>query len=112
LLSCGGGGGGNSGPHTVSIARTPAQLKWADANSYCAGNSFNGQSGWRLPTQPELTAYAQTGQDDVDGKGGGEAWSSAAAQPTYHYAVNLNLISGTAEAYADVSYLYVRCAHD
>lgn len=113
LLSCGGGSGGNSNtPHSISIARTPAQLDWSDANNYCSSNSFNGESGWRLPTQPELSAYAETGNDTADGKGGGEAWSATAAQPTYHYAVNLNDISGTAAAYADSSYLYVRCAHD
>jgi|SRR6185437_13114645 len=113
LSACGGGSsGGTSGTHSVSIARTPAQLNWSDANTYCTTNAFSGETGWRLPTQPELTAYAQTGNDTADGKGGGEAWSSTVAQPTYHYAVNLNDVSGTAQAYADTSYLYVRCAHD
>lgn len=112
LLGCGGGGGANDGPHTINIARTPAQLKWADADAYCRNTTLAGQTSWRLPTQPELTAYAKTGADIADGKGGGAAWSSTPAQPTFHYYVSLNSTNGTAVAGDDNSFFYVRCAHD
>lgn len=116
LFGCGGGGdgGGSSvaATHIISIVRTPAQLKWADADAYCKNTTFSNQTGWRLPTQPELTTYGKTGLDIADGKGGGAAWSSTPAQPTYHYYVSMNGTNGTAVAGEDNSFFYVRCAHD
>ena len=102
-------GGGSAEPnHIVNIVRTPAQLSWVNADIYCSSNAFAGQSGWRLPTQSELIAYAKSGADN----GGGGVWSSTPAQPTYHYWVTLNGTSGAATAGADYSFFYVRCAHD
>lgn len=112
LAACGGGSGNSNAPHSVSIVRTPEQLIWSDADTYCRNTTFSGQTGWRLPTQPELTAYAETGQDNADGKGGGAVWSSTVAQPTFHYYVSMNNNTGTAFAGADSSFFYVRCAHD
>lgn len=113
VASISGCGGGSSSPtsetpKTVLIARTPAQLRWDDAVNYCKAITIGGKTGWRLPTQPELSAYAKTGTE-LDG---GAIWSSTQAQPTYHYWVSLNNTTGTATAGADYSYFYVRCAHD
>jgi hypothetical protein len=33
-------------------------MTWAAANTYCTTTTFNGQTGWRLPTQAELSAFA------------------------------------------------------
>jgi len=79
--------------------------RWSDANTYCTTSSINGQTGWRLPTQPELTALAQSGTRLNEGG----VWTSTPAQPTYHYRISLNGTTGTADAYADYSYLYVLC---
>lgn len=111
LSAC--GGGGSSTPttpttKTVLIVRTPAQLRWADADAYCKALSVSGQTGWRLPTQPELSAYAQGGTDI----GSGAVWSSSEAGATMHYYVSLNSTTGSAFAASDASYFYVRCAHD
>lgn len=84
------------------------QLRWSDADIYCRTTTLSGQTGWRLPTQEELTAYAKMGADI----GGGAAWSSTPAQPTFHYYVSLNSTTGTAFAAEDTSYFHVRCAHD
>lgn len=109
LNGCGGGGGSDThAAQSISIVRTPAQLKWADADSYCRTTTFSNKTGWRLPTQPELSAYAQMGTET----GGGAVWSSTEAQPTFHLYVSLNSTTGTATAAADTSFFYVRCAHD
>jgi hypothetical protein len=106
LVGC--GGGGSDAPQAISIVRTPAQLKWADADTYCRTTTFSNKTGWRLPTQPELSAYAQMGTET----GGGAVWSSTPAQATFHLYVSLNSTTGTATAASDASFFYVRCAHD
>lgn len=110
VSGCGGGSGGDSvsGTHTVNIVRTPAQLRWTDADAYCRNTAILGQSGWRLPTLNEITAYAKSGAD----LNGGAAWSSTQAQPSFHYYVSLNNTNGTALTAEDISYFAVRCAHD
>jgi hypothetical protein len=108
LSGCGGGGASVPASHTINIVRTPAQLRWADADAYCRTTAFANQTGWRLPTLDELVAYAKGGTDS----GGGAVWSSVPAQPTFHYYVSLNSTTGTALAAEDASYFYVRCAHD
>lgn len=109
LAACG-GGSGSSTPTAVKvfIARTPAQLKWSDADTYCKTITVSGKTGWRLPTQGELAAYAQGGTDS----GGGAVWTSQVANPSYHYYISLNATTGEAIAAPDTSIFYVRCAHD
>lgn len=108
LTGCGGGGSDAQVAQPLSIVRTPVQMKWADADNYCRTTTFSNKTGWRLPTQPELSAYAQMGTEI----GGGAVWSSTAAQATFHLYVSLNGTTGTATAAADTSLFYVRCAHD
>lgn len=109
LYGCG-GSSGSSTPAAVkvSIARTPAQLKWTDADTYCKTITISGKTGWRLPTQGELAAYAQGGTDS----GGGAVWTSQVANPSYHYYISLNAMTGEATAASDTNLFYVRCAHD
>jgi hypothetical protein len=108
LAGCGGGGSGAPASHSVNIVRTPAQLRWADADTYCKTTAFANQTGWRLPTVDELGAYAKGGTN----VGGGAVWSSTAGPGTAHYYVSLNSTTGTALTAEDASYFYVRCAHD
>lgn len=55
---------------------------WADANAFCTGTTINGQAGWRLPTQAELsalnTAYPPNSEvlRDYHGYSLGLVWSS------------------------------------
>ena len=78
---------------------------WFQATSLCTA-TINGLSGWRMPTQPELTAFANAEM----GLGGGGVWSSSpGAAITSHYYVSLNNSAGPAAAVSDGEYHYVRC---
>lgn len=79
---------------------------WSQAEAYCNSLSLNGQTDWRLPTQSELSSFAQSGS----GLGTGGVWSSTpASAPASHYYVNLNGTTGAAVSSGDYSYLYLRC---
>ncbi len=87
-------------------SRSYCTYRWATADALCKGSTINGLAGWRLPTQPELTALAQSGL----ASGGGGIWSSTPTPtPTYHYYVSLNGTTGTALTMADASYLNAMC---
>lgn len=63
---------------------------WANANAYCANTTINGQTGWRLPTHPELSALYNSGA--LAGSQGwtlGNTWSSTPIGDGDHYFVNL-----------------------
>lgn len=115
MTACGGGAGYSTPPlpatvNPILIVRTPVYLNWYNADYYCKNTVFGGISGWRLPTQLELSIYAQKGLDTVGG--GGWAWSSTPGTPTYHYWVSLNNTSGVASLLEDSTNIHVRCAHD
>jgi hypothetical protein len=40
---------------------------WSEANTYCTTSNINGQTGWRLPTQPELSALYSSGLSENQG---------------------------------------------
>lgn len=108
LSACGGGGGNSLAPQgKVLIVRTPAQLRWADASTYCQQLTAQGNTGWRLPTINELAGYAKSGIE----VGGGAVWSSDVGTGGHLY-ISLNSTSGSAFVGADTSYFNVRCAHD
>ena len=48
---------------------------WASANSYCSSNSINGVTGWRLPTELELSnLYYERGSQFMAGQGWTTNW--------------------------------------
>jgi len=64
---------------------------WNTANTYCTTATINGQTGWRLPTQPELSALYASGAI-VAGLGWTKVltWSSTSYEPGTHSVVDLD----------------------
>jgi hypothetical protein len=67
--------------------RKDAPAFWSDASDYCTRATFAGRTGWRLPTQNELTSMAASGRLNA----GAEVWSGTPvpAQSGSYYAVRL-----------------------
>lgn len=49
---------------------------WLKANAYCADLNFNGETGWRMPTQVELENMLRSGATNGKGWITGAAWTS------------------------------------
>jgi hypothetical protein len=122
LAGCGGGGGGgnsNSGsPSLTWVASTsyaPGGNTWSQADSFCNTLIFNTQTGWRLPTQAELTAFAkshQIGSSNQYNPSGSvvNVWSSSPGQTQFtHLYVDINDSTGTAYQAADLTGYSVYC---
>jgi hypothetical protein len=87
---------------------TATALAWAAAESFCKTVKINGSTGWRLPTQFELTAMVGAGQ--LSGKEWNQAdvWTSnAGAAEKTHVAVNL--ATNTLMSMADEKKVAVTC---
>ena len=85
---------------------------WANADAYCTTTTINGVSGWRLPTQPELSAlYAVYPNNSSvltsEGWTLGTTWSSTQYITAYHYTIYLN--SGAVLSGSDASSNSVPC---
>ncbi|MHB1620862.1 MAG: BACON domain-containing protein [Sulfuricella sp.] len=80
---------------------------WANANAYCTGTTINGQTGWRIPTQAELSALYTSGAMNGQGWTLLITWSSTANGAGYHY--NVGLDSGNVVSYDDTYNSYVSC---
>lgn len=80
---------------------------WNTANTYCTTATINGLTGWRLPTQPELSALYTSGAMNGQGWTFGSAWSSTQYSAGYHYFVGLN--SGYVNWASDTGNSYVSC---
>jgi len=81
---------------------------WGEANTYCTTQTINGQTGWRLPTQTELSALDASGAMSGQGWTLGITWSSTSGGGAYYDYVDLsnaNAPGATWEAYAN----YVTC---
>lgn len=62
----------------LTWVRPNERLNHADAVSYCSTRTFNGSTGWRLPTWTELQGLTENrAQLDLAGKG----WPMAMSQP-------------------------------
>lgn len=78
------------GGYTYYVAPDQGKKTWDDANSYCAGLTFYGLSGWRLPTKDELAIMCSE-KYSIGGFAvfvtGSEYWSSTmnAVNGTYYY---------------------------
>ena len=59
---------------------------WADANSFCVNATFNGETGWRLPTVNELSSMASSGALNA----GYYVWSSTPNPTGGYYVVYLD----------------------
>ena len=88
----------------------------AAANTLCT-STINGLTGWRLPTQPELSALNSTGAAVGQGWAFAFTWSSTPGDIAgYHYVVELlggnhAYSSQTVMEEADTGGSYVTCVH-
>ena len=64
---------------------------WTNANAYCTNTTINGQTGWRLPTQSELSVLYTSGAMKGQGWTLYVTWSSEVYSADYHYYVDLDL---------------------
>ena len=83
---------------------------WANARAYCSGTLIEGTTGWRLPTDVELTDLYASGQIAGHGWTLGNTWSGmmgSTAQVVSHVAVNL--ATGTSSERGDTTGSYVSC---
>lgn len=80
---------------------------WTNANAYCANTTINGQTGWRLPTQLELSALYASGVMNGQGWTLSTTWSSTVYSAGSHYSVVLDY--GNVYWLNDTSFIYVSC---
>jgi hypothetical protein len=80
---------------------------WATANAFCAAGTFNGQTGWRLPTKPELESLYSSGAINGQGWALHYTWSSTAYGSGFHYSVYLD--NGHVYGVNDTIGIYVSC---
>lgn len=81
---------------------------WTTANDYCTKTTINGQTGWRLPEQTELSSLYSSGSlAGQPGWASNAAWSSTPKVASYYYYVHLN--NGFVGWAHDTSSLYVTC---
>jgi len=89
----------------VSFAAT-----WAEADAYCKAIKAYDVTGWRLPSQFELTALAATGRYLNRGWILADTWTtSAGAAEKQHVAVNLE--TRVTSSLADDNKAYVTCVN-
>lgn len=83
---------------------------WTSANTYCTSNTIGGITGWRMPTQPELSELAKSGAIIGQGWAMNSAWSSTEYfNPETHYFVSLS--NGVFNWFVNSDYYYVSCVH-
>ena len=58
---------------------------WTNADAYCTNTTINGVTGWRMPTQPELSALYTSGLMNGQGWILGSTWSSTPYIPIAGY---------------------------
>ena len=81
---------------------------WANANAYCTNTTINGVSGWRMPTQPELSALqASNAAMSAPGWALTGTWSSTQFSAGFHYGVGLG--NGNVVGVNDTVSIYVSC---
>ena len=81
---------------------------WANANDYCKNTKINGSTGWRLPTEFELTQLVASAGFAGKGWAVDTAWTSnAGTAEKQHLAISLG--TNAATSVADDSKAYVTC---
>ena len=68
----------------------PGATDWNTANTYCTSTTINGQTGWRLPTQTELSSLYRSGALAGQGWAGNGTWSSTPYRVGSHYALDFS----------------------
>ena len=119
VVACGGGGG--SAPAAPALPAgyvaqggltwMPVTFadSWANANAYCANTTLNGQTGWRMPTQAELSALVSSGAIPSIGWSLAYTWSSTAYVPVAGYYYIVSLYNGGAAYQHGGGANYVSC---
>jgi hypothetical protein len=79
---------------------------WGNANSFCNNTAINGVSGWRLPTQFDLTELYQSGAMNGQGWTLGAIWSSTGLIGEH---TTVNLLNGNVVTVSDGTGAYVTC---
>jgi Protein of unknown function (DUF1566) len=111
-------GGGSSGGTTTPSYVTQGGLTWMpetfqdtwmNANAYCTNTTINGLTGWRMPTQSELSALYASGLMNGQGWALSYDWSSTQNGAGNHYTVGL--YDGSIHTTSDTSTFYVSCVH-
>lgn len=87
---------------------TAATVTWSAADSFCKTARINGSTGWRLPTQFELSAMVGAGALSEKKWNQGDVWTSntGAAEKTH---VVANLTTNTLMSMADDKKFAVTC---
>jgi hypothetical protein len=82
---------------------------WVDANAFCTTSVINGQAGWHLPTEFDLSALFATGSMNGQGWSLGRTWSSTGGTGVLASHVAVNLATGVANDQANDNSAYVAC---
>lgn len=82
---------------------------WPEAYAYCAGTSFLGQTGWRLPTHLELSALYTSGAMNGQGWTLFDTWSSAVYSMGSPGHRTVYLLTGWVGWNYDTNFDYVSC---
>lgn len=82
---------------------------WDNANAFCNNTTINGMTGWRLPTQFDLTELYASGAISGQGWTLGKTWSSTPFDAPYHYYYYVSLTNGQAQYSTSSTGAYVTC---
>jgi hypothetical protein len=67
---------------------------WTNADAYCTNTVINGQTGWRMPTAPELSALYSSGAMNGQGWTLGFTWSSTPDLVGVDFYFGVYMVSG------------------
>ena len=84
---------------------------WAKARDFCAGTTIEGMTGWRQPTEAELTDLQKSSSISGHGWSLGATWSSTAGKAASTNHVVVDLSNGTKVERSDTDSAYVSCVH-
>lgn len=93
---------------------------WASANNYCNNTVINGQSGWRLPTENELTLFARSmirSEVTLVGWNLSRTWTSTPflgrdLRRSYNGHVTVDMMYGHTTMEMDTIPSFVTCVHE
>lgn len=84
---------------------------WTNARDFCASSTIEGMTGWRQPTQAELTTLRQSAAITGHGWSLGPTWSSTVDTASSANHMTVDLSSGAAVGRSDATSAYVSCVH-
>lgn len=82
---------------------------WADASAFCTTSTINGQTGWHLPTEFNLSTLFATGSMNGQGWTMGRTWSSTSGTGAVASHIAIDLTTGAANEQANDNSAYVVC---